>query len=266
MCGRYVTASSAARLAAAFGAVDRTDGADVVSYNRAPTQPTPAVVLDGDGQRVLLTLRWGLVPSWSKDPRGASRMINARVETALTKPAYRTAVRRRRALLPASGWYEWPARTGRRPVYITVPGGEPFAFAGVHDTWRGPDGTSLRTCAILTTGASTAIGPLHHRMPVLVGPDSWQAWLTRPAGDTEALLAELAAPQHRLEHWPVHPAVGSVHSDGPRLIDPIDSVTHRAAPPAELASRFTVATAAEAAHPSRVAAVNVPAVFHPGQG
>ncbi len=213
-----MTASSAARLAAVFGAADRTDGADVVSYNRAPTQPTPAVVLDRHGQRALLTLRWGLIPGYARDPRGANRMINARVETALCKPAYRTAVRRRRALLPASGWYEWPARYGKQPVYIT--GEEPFAFAGIHDRWHGPDGI-LRTCSILTTAATPAIAPLHHRMPVLVGKDRWQAWLTAPDGDVPALLADLATPAQRLGYWPVDRAVGSIHADGPHLLTPV---------------------------------------------
>ena len=137
----------------------------------------------------------------------------------MAKPAYRTAVRRRRTLLPASGWWEWPALYGKSPVYITS--AEPFAFAGIFDSWRGPDGTVLRTCSILTTAATPAIAPLHHRMPVLVGEDRWQAWLTAPDGDVPGLLADLAAPPHALHHWPVDRAVGSVHADGPRLLDPV---------------------------------------------
>ena len=218
MCGRYVTAGSAARLGAEFGAADHTGGAEVVSFNRAPTQPTPAVLVDGDGRRALTTLRWGLVPSWSRNAGGASRMINARVETVLDKPAFRTAVRQRRTLLPASGWFEWPARYGKQPVYIT--GDAPFAFAGIHDRWHGADGTLLRTCSILTTAATPATAPLHHRMPVLVAEDRWQAWLTVPEGDVPALLADLATPPQRLDYWPVDRAVGSVHADGPRLLDP----------------------------------------------
>jgi len=228
MCGRYVTASSAARLAAEFGAADHTGGTEVVSFNRAPTQPTPAVLIDRDGRRVLTTLRWGMVPSWAPDPRRASRLINARVETVLDRPAFRTAVRQRRTLLPASGWFEWPARYGKSPVYIT--GDAPFAFAGIHDRWLGPDGTLLRTCSILTTAATPAIAPLHHRMPVLVAEDRWQAWLTAPDDDVPALLADLATPPQRLDYWPVDRAVGSVHADTPQLLTPVSLAGHMTSP------------------------------------
>ena len=115
-------------------------------------------------------------------------------------------------------WFEWPARYGKQPVYIT--GDAPFAFAGIHDRWLSPDGTLLRTCSILTTAATPAIASLHHRMPVLVAEDRWQAWLTVPEGDVPALLADLATPPQRLDYWPVDRTVGSVHADGPRLLDP----------------------------------------------
>jgi putative SOS response-associated peptidase YedK len=166
-------------------AADPWEGDWSPRYNLAPTQPVPVIRQDPkEPVRHLSLVRWGLVPSWSKDGSGAARMINARSETASTLPAFREAFRSRRCLVPADGFYEWQ-RTGKakQPFCFEVNDGDLFAFAGLWDCSRGPTGTVLETCSILTTTPNT----IHDRMPVIVDPDAYDLWLDPGLSDTRVL-------------------------------------------------------------------------------
>ncbi len=199
-----------------FEAEDATDDQVLPpDYNVAPTKEVHAVLVR-HGIRQLRVLRWGLVPSWAPDTKDAARMINARIETVADRPAFRSALRRRRCLIPADGWYEWaaaPDRPGRQPYFITPVDGSLLAFAGLYE-WR--DG--LFTCTILTAAATGALTTVHDRMPITVDRSQWAEWLDpslaeppRPlATATDDVLAGL-------EIRPVSPAVGNVANNGPAL-------------------------------------------------
>ncbi|MBF2053074.1 MAG: SOS response-associated peptidase [Candidatus Sericytochromatia bacterium] len=182
MCGRFVCISDLKTLQRWFD-VDVVKAEPEASYNVAPTQWISAVVQNMRGTRGLVRLRWGLIPPWAKDRSGAARMINARLETAAEKPSFAEALRQRRCLIPANGFYEWPvhqqAQT-REPVYIQQQGADIFAFAGLYSFWRDPDsGEQLATCSILTTAANRTLADLHHRMPVILKPRQYAAWLDK---------------------------------------------------------------------------------------
>lgn len=207
-------------------------------YNVAPTVAVPVVVdrfaSDGRRARTLGSCRWGLVPSWAKDASGAARMINARVESVASKPAFRTALARRRCLVPADGWYEWAVgldasgssgRSGRTPYYVTPRDGSPLAFAGLYEVWgQGPD--RLRTCTIITTAATGQLTQVHHRMPLILARDQWAAWLDcrspAPAPPTPdpRLIADL-------ELRRVGAAVGNVRNQGSHLLAPVAPEPHQ---------------------------------------
>ncbi len=196
------------------------------SWNVAPTDPVYAVA-EHSQRRVLVTFRWGLVPSYSRDRRRAAAHINARIETAADKPAYRNGLARRRCLIPADGFYEWTAAPdgGRQPHFIHHAGGLPLAFAGMWEVWRDPsdpDSELLRTCTILTTEAEGAIRGLHDRMPVAVAPESFDDWLDRDLTDAREALARLQPlDPELLVHHPVGRAVNDVRNNGPELIRPV---------------------------------------------
>jgi putative SOS response-associated peptidase YedK len=221
MCGRYVASTPTAVLADWFAVDEVALEPDGPSWNVAPTDPVPAVVTRRDGRRRLGVLRWGLVPSWAKDPSGAARMINARSETVLDKPAFRGAFARRRCLLPADGFYEWE-RPRKRAWFVHAAAGRPLAMAGLWEVWHGPTGEVVRTCSILTTAANAAMRPLHDRMPVFVDPQDWGTWLD-PANDDVASLTSLLvpAPDGLLALHPVGPRVNSVRNNAPDLIEPV---------------------------------------------
>src|SRR3954447_23306361 len=170
MCGRYAAACSVDDIASAFG-IREDDRGDPLEpdWNIAPTKVVPAVVAR-EGRRVLVRLRWGLVPAWAKDPGDAARMINARLETAATKPAFRDALRSRRCLLPADGWYEWTAVPGggRQPYFLAPPDGGLLAFAGLWEVWWDAEGRPLRSVAIVTGPAPEDLRTVHDRAPVVV--------------------------------------------------------------------------------------------------
>jgi putative SOS response-associated peptidase YedK len=190
MCGRFVAASDPDDLVRFFVVDERRDLDTPPSFNVAPTDPVRAVV-EYDERRYLVTFRWGLVPHWAENTRGASRMINARSETAADKPAFRDALRRRRCLIPADGFYEWARREdGSSDPHFVHPTDRPvFAFAGLWDTWRPaePAGLPLRTCTILTLPADEGLAALHPRMPAVLPAASWDAWLDRDTQDPEAV-------------------------------------------------------------------------------
>lgn len=260
MCGRYASTRASADIAEEFIAVDSTgDEAPEADYNVAPTKPVLAVVQrhprDAGGtpdrsrtERSVRVLRWGLVPSWAKDPSGAARMINARAETAAEKPAFRKALASRRCLMPARGWYEWQPGAGanvgtganaavKQPYFVTGTDGASLAMAGVWEFWRTPNGEgpseTLITCAVLTTDAVGPLAEIHHRMPLLLPPERWNEWLDPDAAAPAGLLAppspELVA---GLEIRPVSALVNNVRNQGPELLARAEIAQPETAPPA----------------------------------
>lgn len=174
MCGRFNLITDAQGLVEFFNVLYCPELSP--RYNIAPTQEVPAVVLI-EGARQVVMLHWGLVPSWAREPSIGNRLINARAETAASKPSFRTAFRRRRCLIPASGFYEWQMRSGgKQPYHIHPPGGGLMAFAGLWEHWEA-QGQVLRSCTILTTAANAAIAPLHDRMPVILDRADHATWL-----------------------------------------------------------------------------------------
>lgn len=192
MCGRYSLTASPETVEAEFGLAVSPEPFPP-RYNIAPTQPIPVVHLDDADRRRLTLMRWGLVPSWVKDPKEFSLLINARIETAADKPAFRAAMKRRRCLVPASGFYEWQKREAgpKRPFLLSAPDAPLFAFAGLWETWVGPDGEEIDTAAILTREASPDIAGIHTRMPVVVPPEAYAVWLDARTYDPAEALGAL---------------------------------------------------------------------------
>ena len=221
MCGRFGQKASAAELAAAFEAAWRCEEPQLPRLNIAPTEHAPVLLLK-DGRRVLDVFRWGLIPSWATDAKIGNRMINARAEGVLEKPAYRAAFQRRRCLVPASGFYEWK-KVGKVkvPQWIHPADGLPLTFAGLWEAWRpAKDAEPVLTFTILTTTPSADVAGIHDRMPVIVAPLDRDAWLD--AGTAPADLAALLrpAPDGLLLHHAVSTAVNRPAYDGPELIVP----------------------------------------------
>src|SRR6476659_3210485 len=195
MCGRYALAATVDQIVARFAAAPPAEGATwAPHYNLAPSQNNPVVV--GNGSAHLALMQWGLVPSWSKEPKTEYSTINARIEAAAERSTYRTPFRRQRCLVPATGYYEWQAagggNTAKQPYYIQVQDDDPaglFAFAGLYDIWHGPDGRALTTYTILTTAADPVLAPIHARMPVVVPRTAEAAWLDSHLTDPAAILA-----------------------------------------------------------------------------
>jgi len=216
MCGRFTITSPAHVLADEFGlaAVASSFGP---RFNLAPTQSVPVVT--NWTQRTLELFRWGLIPSWSRDPAVGNMLINARCETVADKPSFRDAFERRRCLVLADGFYEWKKRGREKtPMYVRLKSGRPFAFAGLWEGWLSDEGEVIRTCTIVTTDANDALRPIHDRMPVILDAAARERWLA------EASVAELEAlmrpyPSDALEVYPVSPRVNSPGSDDPRCIE-----------------------------------------------
>ncbi len=218
MCGRYASSADTEWLEEVFEIDEMADSLPGPRYNIAPTDPVVAVL-----ERV--------PPSWSRDPKGAARMINARFETLDSKPAFRRALAVRRCLLPADGFYEWYAPEGaadlpakrrapKQPFFIHPADGSPMAMAGLYEFWKSPEGEWLSTCTIITTSATDAVGRIHDRMPMTVRPDRWDAWLD--PGLTEGALDLLDVPGAELEAYAVSRLVSTVGNDGPELIEPVE--------------------------------------------
>jgi putative SOS response-associated peptidase YedK len=191
-------------------------------FNIAPTQPVAAIRLSATQERELAHFQWGLIPSWAKDPSLGSKMINARSETVAEKPAFRAAFKRRRCLLPATGFYEWQPVNGRKqPMYIHRVGGGLLSLAGLWEVWQSPDGSLLETCAILTTSPNELMEQIHNRMPVIIDPVDYDMWLDvqTPADQ----LLHLLRPYHasRLAAYPVSTAVNRVQNDSPECMVPL---------------------------------------------
>ena len=243
MCGRYAATRKPEDLAVEFEAV-RAEGQTALpsDYNVAPTKDVYVVRHKGErsadgaaagrpaggGHRELRIVRWGLVPSWAKDVAIGNRMLNARVESLTTKPAFRKAATSRRCLVPADGWYEWVERLdspGKQPYFVTPEDGSVLAFAGLWEVWgRGED--RLYTCTVVTAPATGALAEIHGRMPLVLPPDRWAAWLDPTREDVEHLTA--ATPSElveRLEIRPVSTAVNAVANNGPQLVARVESAS-----------------------------------------
>lgn len=227
MCGRYASTRPTTDLADLLGASDETGGRlDEPDYNVAPTKDVAAAVVRG-GDRRLVALRWGLVPSWARDPSIGSRLINARLETVAEKPAFRAAFARRRCLLPADGYYEWkPPATGRpsaknpkQPYLLAPADGGLLVMAGLYEVWADADGRRLWTSTVLTTDAPDEHGEIHDRAPLTVPAALWEHWLD-PERDSAGLLEQLCpAVAGAITARPVSTRVNDVRNNGPELWD-----------------------------------------------
>jgi putative SOS response-associated peptidase YedK len=220
MCGRYVINSVPEALRRLFGYSEQPNFPP--RNNIAPTQPVPVVFLE-NGARHFRLMRWGLLPAWVKDPRQFTLLINARAETVLEKPAFKNAMKRRRCLVPADGYYEWQSSGKiKQPYFIYPRDRQPIGFAGLMETWIGPNGEELDTVAIVTAAASADLAALHHRVPVTVAPGDFDRWLDHGQVDAEAATALLTAPPEGLFAWhAVSTRVNHVANDDPQLILPM---------------------------------------------
>ncbi len=224
MCGRFALFTPPARMARFFGATLSDDELPDASWNVAPTDAVLGVRLRSDGPspaRELGPFRWGLIPSWADDARSASRHCNARAETVAVTPAFRAAFDRRRLVVPADGFFEWHKAAGRsQPHYFSRADGAPLAFAGLWEPWRDPSsGVLTRSCTIITTEAGTDMDGIHDRMPVVLAPETVDAWLDPVAGKDELQGLLRPAPGGTLAHHPVGRSVGNVRATGPGLIE-----------------------------------------------
>jgi putative SOS response-associated peptidase YedK len=235
VCGRYASTRSTQDLVAEFDAVDATNGEELgADYNVAPTKRVHVIRESRrepeERVRVLDVVKWGLVPSWAKDPATGARMLNARAESLTSKPAFRAAFSRRRCLVPADGWYEWAPKEnapGKQAYYMTSADGSPVAFAGLWEVW-GEGEDRLYTAAIVTTDAVGQLTKVHDRMPLVLPPQRWPAWL----GEVDAAdPADLLAPPpdaliDALEIRPVGAAVGNVRNNGAQLLERAEDEAH----------------------------------------
>ena len=218
MCGRFTVTSAPEAIRALFRYPEQPNFPP--RYNVAPTQPI-AIVRLAEGKRQFALVRWGLLPSWVKDPKAFSLLINARGESVLDKPAFRAAMKRRRCLIPADGFYEWQATGGRKqPYFVRAKSGAPLAFAGLWETWTGPNGEELETAAIVTTTANRTLAAIHDRMPVIVPPEAFDLWLNCAEVDAETAAALIApAPDDLLEAYEISTAVNRVANDNPKVLE-----------------------------------------------
>lgn len=221
MCGRYTITVTLEELMLRFMVGEASISYHRPQYNVAPSHKVYAVINDGRANRLGL-LQWGLVPSWTDDPRIGVKMLNARSETVWSKPSFKELIRRKRCIIPADGFYEWKKTpTGKQPMRIVRRSRGLFSFAGLYDTWLKPDGGKLSTCTILTTGPNELMASIHNRMPVILKEEDEAMWLDRTMQDRELLSKLLVpCPDDELEAYPVSPAVGSVAKDDPSCIEP----------------------------------------------
>ncbi len=227
MCGRFTLAKHLAEIAAYFKAKTSRPGDDgsplwdwEPQYNIAPASVIPVIAFDGRKRRKAVPMRWGLHPHWKKSPPEGRPLFNARVETAHEKASFRTSFQRRRALIPASGWYEWEGvEKPKTPFLIHEKEAELFAFAGLWDQWRVNEGITLLTCTILTTSATGPIKHLHHRMPVRLPRSKWDDWLNWDEKPADVLKHVKSS--HDLDFYEVDTAVNSGRASGEGLVRPV---------------------------------------------
>ncbi len=221
MCGRFTLGATPRDVVDRFNVVQTLYDL-TPRYNIAPTQPVGAVI-EEDG-RTLQGCQWGLVPFWADDPSIGNRLINARADTLRKKPAFRSSFKRRRCLIPADGFYEWQRRPrGKVPVCIRRADGGLLAFAGLWDEWQSPDGSPLRSCAIVTTDPNDLMAKIHNRMPAILAPDDEAAWLDPANQDTTALAEMLRPfPSDAMTCYPVSRRVNNPAHDDPDLLKPAE--------------------------------------------
>ncbi len=238
MCGRYSLIAQVDDMQTLFDLLELDERLIVPRYNIAPTQPI-VVVREGDKGRELVPMRWGLLPSWVKDPDDFPLLINARAEGVAQKPSFRAAFKRRRCLVPASGFYEWQVRDSgaKQPYWIAPEKGGLIAFAGLWETWIGSDGSEIDTAAIVTTEASTALQPIYHRMPVLIEPGDFDLWLSQSADPKAAEMLLETVADDGLSAVPVSTRVNRVANDDASLWEPVDPASPDRPEPARPAAR-----------------------------
>ena len=219
MCGRLTQQLSSEEIAELFGAEDLAGDAGR-HFNVAPTQPV-RVVVEHDDRRAVTAYRWGLIPVWAKSAAEGAKMINARAETVAEKPAFRSAFRRHRCIVPADAFYEWKAEAkGKTPYAVRRTDDRPMAFAGLWSSWREPTNQErILSCTIITTSANHTLSEIHERMPVILPENVWDLWLD-PKVDDPAMLQSLLvpAPDDLVLAYPISPLVNNVRNDGPELL------------------------------------------------
>ncbi|ARV59132.1 hypothetical protein BZZ01_11215 [Nostocales cyanobacterium HT-58-2] len=222
MCGRFTLFQTAETLCQTFHVEKAPD--QELQYNIAPTQMVTAVVCHQQTkQREFQKLRWGLIPSWSKDPAMGSKLINARAETVAEKPAFRSAFKHRRCLVVADGFYEWQQQEGKKqPYYFRLGEGKPFGFAGLWEQWRSPQGEEITSCTILTTQANTLLQPVHERMPVILQEQDYDLWLDPQVQTPESLQQLLHPyPSEAMTSYLVSKVVNNSKHNSPDCIKPL---------------------------------------------
>ncbi len=221
MCGRYTLTAPGEVLGEIFETEESVDWAP--RYNLAPTQEVAVLGLDPQGSRSILKMRWGLIPSWAKDPAIGNRLINARAETVAEKPSYRSSFKKRRCLLLADGFYEWKKVDGiKQPYYFRLEGHRPFAVAGLWSRWRRDGDEGILSCSLITTEANPATREVHDRMPVILRPQDYDSWLNPVGDDAEAHLDLLRPyPGDDLEAFAVSTRVNNPRNDAADLIEPL---------------------------------------------
>jgi putative SOS response-associated peptidase YedK len=224
MCGRFTLRAPASVIAEQFSVFETAPWR--ARYNIAPSQPVLAIRLATGGSkaaagREAVWLRWGLIPSWADDPAIGNRLINARAETVTVKPAFRAAMRQRRCLIVADGFYEWQ-RAGKRktPHLIRMRDDRPFGFAGLWELWEGPDHSAVESCTILTTEANDLVRPIHDRMPAIIAPADYDRWLDPAVADADALMPLLRPyASEPMTAYAVSPLVNSPANDEPACVE-----------------------------------------------
>jgi putative SOS response-associated peptidase YedK len=220
MCGRFSFTQSESAIAEIF----QVSQVPTISprYNIAPTQSVPTVLQNSEDKREVKLLHWGLIPSWAKDPKMGTKMINARAETVEEKPAFRAAFKKRRCLVLADGFYEWQQQNGKKqPYYFRVEDGEIFAFAGLWEHWESPEGEAIDSCTIITTEANDVLRPFHERMPVILDPKNYDRWLD--LNQKPDSLKSLLQPYNSQEMtvYPVSAKVNNPKNDSRECIEAI---------------------------------------------
>jgi putative SOS response-associated peptidase YedK len=224
MCGRFVGFNTLEMLKEHFP-IDVADVQVTANYNVAPTQEILSVARH-ENKNHLLNYHWGLIPFWAKDLSIGNKLINARSETVATKPSFRTAFKKRRCLIPSNGFYEWKGSKGQKqPMFLTLPEGNPFAFAGLWEIWdnKGMEPTPYRSCTILTQKASESVLPIHHRMPIILKPEAFDTWLDPENQEINSLMEIIQKQIYtELTSVPVSKLVNSVRNNGPENIQAIE--------------------------------------------
>lgn len=221
MCGRYALYGPSSRYQEYFDTQAWPDFPD--RYNVAPTAVVPIIRQSPEGQRVVTPIRWGLIPRWAADPSIGAKLNNARGESVADKPSFRDAFKRRRCLIPASGFYEWKAiERGKQPYFIRYKSGNPMAMAGLWESWRDPEGQIVRTFCVITTGPNELMNEIHDRMPVLIQPKDFARWLSPELEGSTLTSLVVPIDAEGMEAWPVSKAVSRAGNDGPELIESID--------------------------------------------